>query len=200
MPKVPPGCKLVLEPKDDYNHTPDDVSNYNESMYFSVFDGAERMGGWYRLGNRVIEGHAEMSICWYLPDGRVAFMASRPKITTNEVMDAGGLRFEILEPLERQRVTYEGKVCLLEHPHEMAHPSRAFRENPVVEARMEIEHSAASACPGGEVVREDGTPLPTDPEKGFAKAHFDQEMHGQGFFEVDGVRYDIQGEGARDKS
>jgi len=200
MAKVPAGCKLVLRPEDDYNHTPDDVSNYNESMYFSVFDPTQRTGGWYRLGNRVNEGYAEMSLCWYLPDGRVAFMASRPRITTNEVMDAGGLRFEILEPLERQRVTYEGKVALLERPQEMANPSKAFRENPVVEARMEIEHSSASICPGGEVVYEDGRPLPIDPEKGFAKAHFDQEMRGEGFFEVDGTRYDIAGHGARDKS
>jgi hypothetical protein len=115
-------------------------------------------------------------------------------------MDAGGLRFEILEPLERHRVTYDGKVCLLERPHEMADPGRAFRENPVVRARMEIEHTAASPCPGGEVVRDDGTPLPIDPEKGFAKAHFDQEMHGTGFFEVDGQRVEVRGEGARDKS
>jgi hypothetical protein len=200
MPKVPPGCKLVLKPEDDYNHKPDTVSNFNESMYFSIFDRTERTGGWYRIGNRVNEGYAEMSLCWYLPDGRVAFMASRPKITTNEVMDAGGLRFEIVEPLERQRVTYHGKVCVLERPHEMADPSRAFRENPITEARMEIEHTAASPCPGGEVVRNDGTPLPIDPEKGFGKAHFDQQMHGEGFLEIDGERYDVQGEGARDKT
>ena len=200
MPSIPSGCKLVLDPQDDYNHEPDDVSNFNESMYFSVFDPEQRTGGWYRLGNRVNEGHAEMSLCWYLPDGRVAFMASRPAITTNKVMDAGGLRFEILEPLERHRVTYEGRVCLLEHPHEMADPSRAFRENPIVKARMEIEHSAASSCPGGQVVKLDGTPLPLDPEKGFAKAHFDQEMHGEGFIEIDGTRFDVTGSGARDKS
>ena len=39
MSKVPPGFKLALLPEDDYNHTPDAVSNYNESMYFSLFDG-----------------------------------------------------------------------------------------------------------------------------------------------------------------
>ncbi|MEE2664294.1 MAG: hypothetical protein VX681_09260 [Myxococcota bacterium] len=200
MPKVPHGYKLVLKPEDDFNHTPDDVSNFNESMYFSVFDPSTRVGGWYRLGNRVNEGHAEMSICWYLPDGRVAFMAGRPRITTNEVMDAGGLRFEIVEPLERHRITYQGKVCLLERPHEMADPGRAFRENPIVEAHMEIEHTAASPCPGGEVVREDGTPRPVDPDKGFGKAHFDQQMHGEGFFEIDGTRYEVKGKGARDKT
>jgi hypothetical protein len=84
-----PGTKLLLRPEDDYNHTPDAVAHYNESMYFSVFDREQRTGGWYRLGNRVNEGYAEMSLCWYLPDGRIAFMASRPEISTNERMDAG---------------------------------------------------------------------------------------------------------------
>ena len=200
MPDIPPGCKLVLRPEDDYNHTPDEVSNYNESMYFSVFDSEVRTGGWYRIGNRVNEGHAEVSFCWYLPDGRIAFMASRPEITTNERMDAGGLRYEIVEPLERHRVHYDGEVCLLERPYEMADPRRAFRDNPIVPARMEIEHRAAGPCPGGEVVNADGTPLPIDPEKGFAKAHFDQQMFGEGFFEVDGTRHEVRGAGARDKS
>lgn len=200
MPKVPPGCKLALRPEDDYNHAPDAASNYNESMYFSVFDREQRCGGWVRLGNRVNEGHAEMSFCWYLPDGRVAFMASRPEISTNERMDAGGLRFEVLAPLERHRVTYQGKVCLLARPHEMSDPRRAFRENPIVQAKLEIEHRAASPCPGGEIVRADGTPLPSDPAKGFAKAHFDQMMYGEGTLEVDGVRTFVRGAGARDKS
>ena len=32
------GFKLRLEPKDEYTHTPDAAANYNESMYFNVFD------------------------------------------------------------------------------------------------------------------------------------------------------------------
>jgi hypothetical protein len=108
MPDVPEGCKLVLDPKDDFNHTPDESPNCNESMYFSVFDRDQGMGGWYRLGNRVHEGYAEMSNCWYLPGGRVAFMASRPRVTSNEEMNAGGLRFEILDPLQRHRIVALG--------------------------------------------------------------------------------------------
>ena len=42
MPRIPDGCKLALEPEDDFNHEPDAASNYNESMYFSVFDRARR--------------------------------------------------------------------------------------------------------------------------------------------------------------
>ena len=29
---------IKLEPEDEFNHIPDEVSNYNESMYFNVFD------------------------------------------------------------------------------------------------------------------------------------------------------------------
>ena len=36
------GFKLRLEPQDEYTHTPDAASNYNESMYFNVFDPARR--------------------------------------------------------------------------------------------------------------------------------------------------------------
>ncbi len=200
MPLVPPGCKLVLDPRDDFNHVPDDVSNYNESMYFSVFDREREIGGWYRLGNRVREGHAEMTCCWYLPGGRVAFMASRPRISSNDEMNAGGLRFEILAPFERHRVTYEGELCVLEHPEEMVDPGKAFRSNPHVPARMEIVHTDATACVGGEIVNEDGTPLPLDPDRGFGKAHFDQWMHGEGWLEVGDERWELDGHGARDKT
>ena len=40
-----------------------------------------------------------MTCCIYLPDGRIGFMFGRPEISTNEVFDAGGMKFEVLEPL-----------------------------------------------------------------------------------------------------
>jgi hypothetical protein len=200
MAQLPEGCKLALDPSDDFNHEPDAVSNYNESMYFSVFDLDQGMGGWYRIGNRVNEGYAEMTNCWYLPDGRVAFMAGRPHIETNEVMNAGGMQFEIVEPFKRHCITYEGKMCVLERPWEMLEPSKAFRSNPVVPCRMEMEHTTITQCHGGEVVREDGRKLPTDSEKGFAKAHFEQFTQGQGTFTIGDETFELSGRGVRDKS
>ena len=85
----------VLLPEDEYTHTPDAAENYNESMYLNVFDLGLEVGGWFRLGNRVNEGHAEMSVCIYLPDGRVGFMYDRPKIDNNDAMDAGGLTIRV---------------------------------------------------------------------------------------------------------
>jgi hypothetical protein len=52
--------------------------NFNESMYFNVYDPDRQLGGFFRLGNRANEGTGEMTACLYLPDGRVAFMFRRP--------------------------------------------------------------------------------------------------------------------------
>ena len=121
--------ELILEPEDEYNHEPDDVSNYNESMYFNLIDHSQRIGGWFRLGNRVNENYAEMTCCIYLPNGRVGFMYKKPEIQTNDVFDAGGMRFEVVEPFKELKLSYEGKVCVLDKPNDMAEPKKAFTEN-----------------------------------------------------------------------
>ena len=74
---------VKLDPEDEYTHTPDESSNYNESMYFNVFDHKKKIGGWFRLGNRPNEGYSEMSCCLYLPDGKVGFMFGKPSISDN---------------------------------------------------------------------------------------------------------------------
>ena len=114
--------KMRRLPEDDYMHEPESASNYNESRYYNWFDAKSAMGGWVRMGNRVNEGYAELTICLYLPDGRVGFQFKRPKITTNAEHNAGGLKFEVLEPYAEHRITYEGKVCVLAEPRDMAEP------------------------------------------------------------------------------
>ena len=121
--------EIKLEPQDEFNHQPDEASNYNESMYFNVFDHNKQMGGWFRLGNRPNEGYAEMTCCIYLPDGRIGFMFGRPEITTNDVFDAGGMKFEVIKPFKSLKVQYKGKILLLDNPKDMLNPSKAFKEN-----------------------------------------------------------------------
>ena len=200
MAKVPAGTITRLLPEDEYPHDPGDAKNYNESMYFNVFDPARKTGGWFRVGNRPNEGYAEMSICLYLPDGRVGFMFARPAITGNTELAAGGMRIDVVEPFRRLRVTYEGKILLLARPFEMADPKRAFRENPTVTAKVVLDYEGVSPMYGGEVLNADGTPLPIDPEKSFAKAHYEQHCYARGTIEVGDERFEIEGAGLRDKS
>lgn len=200
MTDSPRNVRLVLEPEDEYCHTPDDAKNYNESMYFNVFDPDRKIGGWFRLGNRVHEGYAEMSCCLYLPDGRIGFMYGRPRIESNDEMNAGGMRFEVVEPFQRLRVTYHGKVCLLTNPLEMAHPSKAFKDNPMVDCHVDLNYIGVAPMYGGKPIREDGSEIEVDPEKSFAKAHYEQHMMAHGSIEVAGEHSPVSGFGLRDKS
>ncbi len=179
--------RIVLAPEDEYNHEPDPVPNYNESMYLNVVDHATTVGAWFRIGNRVNEGYAEMTCCVYLPDGRVGFMYQRPTIATNEVFDAGGLRIDVEEPFRRLRVRYEGKVCLLDDPGQMADPRTAFSENPSVPCFVDLAYRGISPMYGGRPVdAETGDEPEQDAESSFSKAHSEQHVGATGTIVVDG--------------
>lgn len=188
----------VLDPQDEYTHEPDAAENYNESMYLNAFDLGLEAGGWFRLGNRVNEGYAEMSVCVYLPDGRVGFMFDRPKIESNDAMNAGGLEIEVVTPFEHLAVRYRGRVCLLDDPSEMADPRTAFRNNPMVECEVDLDYRGVSPMYGGKPQYADGREV--ESVNGFAKAHYEQHCSVTGTIRVGDVTMDIDGLGLRDKS
>jgi hypothetical protein len=194
--------RMRREPEDDYLHEVEEASNFNESRYYNFFDNGVGMGGWVRMGNRPNEGHAEMSVCLYLPDGRVGFMYNRPKIDGHTAHDAGGLRFEVIAPYEQHRVTYDGKVCVLTHPREMAEPREAFQNNPFAEATLDLDMKKVGQPWGGEPEWEEGDAKPDlDPEKMFARGHTEQHMAITGSVTVGDERFDItDGLGMRDHS
>lgn len=190
----------VLEPQDEYTHEPDPVPNYNESMYLNGFDLEREVGGWFRLGNRVNEGHAEMTVCVYLPGGRVGFTYARPEIATNDRMAAGGLEIDVVEPFAHLTVKYDGKVCLLDEPKQMADPRNAFKNNPFVECEVNLDVRGVSPMYGGLPRYADGSPIESDPSKSFAKAHYEQHTAVTGTIRVGDEIIDMDGLGLRDKS
>lgn len=186
---------LRLEPDDEYLHELGPEQTFNESMYFNVYDPAVEVGGFVRLGNRANEGYAEMTTCLYLPDGRVAFMYGRPEIADNSAFDAGGMRFETVEPFERLEVAYEGKVVLLDDPLAMADPRTAFTENPYERARIRLTYTRVSDPVGGE-------PEGQQEREGeeFAKGHYEQLVAATGTIAVGDQEWPVDGFGLRDHS
>lgn len=187
--------KVRLEPQDEYMHEVGDESNFNESMYFNVYDPAANMGGFFRLGNRPNEGRGEMTVCLYLPDGRVAFMFQRPEVTSNERFDAAGLRFEVVEPFEELKVAYEGKVVMLDDPLQMADPRTAFTENPYATCTAELTYRRVSDMFGGEPEESHERP-----GEEFAKGHYEQLVSATGTITVGDEQWSIDGFGLRDHS
>ena len=185
-----------IQALDDYTHPLGPEDNFNESMYFNFFDHARGYGGFLRCGNRANEGYAEVTLCLFMPGGEVLFNYQRPRITNNKAMDAGGLRFEVLEPLVRHRTTYEEDALFLTEPEQMADPGKAFRESPKKLVRIDITHEAVGPVYG---TSGEGRKV-ADPEKEFARAHYEQHMRTIGTLEIDGEVHEIDGTGLRDHS
>jgi hypothetical protein len=164
-------------------------------MYFNVYDPASRVGGFFRLGNRANERMAEMTVCLYLPDGRVAFMYKRPEISSNDAFDAGGMKFDVVTPFEELTVSYEGKVVLLDDPKQMADPKKAFTENPYADAAVSLTYTRVSDMLGGE----SDTPHEAPGEE-FARGHYEQLIKGVGSIRVGDDEWAIEGYGLRDHS
>lgn len=200
MADTTPGIRTRLEPEDEYTHPIEDASNFNESMYFNVFDRARRIGGWFRLANRPNEGRGEMSCCIYLPDGRIGFMFGRPARRDNEALAGAGMSFEVIEPFKHLKVRYDGKLCVMDHPKDMADPKNAFSRNPQLDAVLDLDYRGISPMFGGEAVNADGSKLALDAEKSFARGHTEQHVAAKGRITVGAETFEIDGLGLRDHS
>jgi hypothetical protein len=178
--------------------------NYNESAYFNFYDPAVRLGGFVRLGNRPNEGHAEMTVCLYLPDGRVAFMFQRPRIADNARFDAGGLRFTVRQPMREHAIHYDGACVLLDRPLDLLDPRAAFTSNPHRPVEIALDYHALSPVHGGEPRTEENgrwTGVATERAgQEFARGHFEQHGRARGRVTIDGAAYAIDGFGLRDRS
>ncbi|HET6794510.1 MAG TPA: hypothetical protein VFH45_08720 [Acidimicrobiales bacterium] len=186
---------IRLEPQDEYMHALGDEQNFNESMYFNVYDPSQRIGGFMRLGNRANEGHAEMTVCLYLPDGRVAFMFGRPDIADNSAFDSGGMRFEVIRPFEELAASYQGSVVLLDDPCAMADPKAAFTDNPHADCSVRLSFRGLSPMFGGEP----DEPAETTGDE-FARGHYEQLVAGEGTITVGDQTWELSGYGLRDHS
>jgi hypothetical protein len=197
-------AQLILLPTDDLMHENSGEENFNESAYYNFYDPGGRVGGFVRLGNRPNEGYAEMTTCFYLPDGRVAFMFKRPEIGCNAGHDAGGLRFEVKEPFVEHRVTYRGHACMLTNPLDMADPKAAFASNPFVPVALDVRYLGLSPGYGGELRRREGdgwvSVRSEKPGQEFAKGHLEQHGKAVGTLTIGDERFDLDAPGLRDHS
>ena len=177
--------RLRLTPEDDLLHPLEAATNFNESRYYNLHDPACGLGGWVRMGNRPNEGYAEMTVCLYLPDGSVAFTYGRPRITGHDAHDAGGLRFEVVEPYVEHHVSYDGRVAVLDRPRAMEDPRAAFAQSPRADCHIDLAVRAVARPWGGEPEAEEGEVLPAeDPERSFARGHTEQHIASTGTVRV----------------
>ena len=196
--------RVVLLDSDDLMNPNTGEPNFNESAYYNFYDPACRLGGFVRLGNRPNEGHGEMTVCLYLPDGSAAFMYQRPALADNTRFAGAGLTFDVRVPFREHTVAYDGPCCLLARPLDLIDPRRAFTENPHRPVAITLRYEGLSPGFGGEPRTErNGEWVSRPVEKTgqeFARGHLEQHGRAVGKVTVDGREYAVDGFGLRDHS
>ncbi|MBP0440209.1 DUF7064 domain-containing protein [Tianweitania sediminis] len=189
--------KFIMRPEHEFMHQPDTSTNFNESVYTNGFDTKNNVGGWMRLGNRVNEGHAELSVCLYLPDGRIACQFKRPPITANNGFDAGGLSYEVIDPLRSVSMTYSGDLIIVDDPNSLREPQALFATGPRLPGHVSWVHEAESPIHGGEPADDS---VQTMYGRDFSLGHFNQHGRVKGEIRVGDETWPIDGRGWRDHS
>jgi hypothetical protein len=188
---------FVMRPEDEMTHSPDASVNFNESVYTNGFNTTSPVGGWMRLGNRVNEGYAELSVCLYLPDGRIACQFQRPSIANNDRFDAGGLSYSVIEPLKKVSMTFDGEMLIVDDPNALRDPKALFANGARLPVRVHWVHEAESPVHGGEPVND---AVQTMYGRDFSLGHFNQHGRVRGEIRVGDDTWTIDGRGWRDHS
>lgn len=184
---------------DEYMHEPTDHPQFNESMYFNFVDGNSGLATLIRMGNRANEGRAEVTVLLYLPGGGAAFNFERADIKDNSAFDSAGLRFEIVEPFSRSRVTFSGDVRLMANGTELEDAKKVFSDNPLKRLDLTLEYEdlvpmfgLGSGDGGGSGIA--GT------ENAIATGHYQGPCRVRGTIVLDGEQRSVSGLGYRDHS
>jgi hypothetical protein len=131
---------LEFVPADEYMHEPTGDPNFNESAFYDFFNADGSLSFLVRIGNRVNDGYAEVTVLGFLPDGRTVFHYEKAPIADNKAFNAGGLQFHVLEPLQRNRVTFDGDVHVFPDAKLLETPKKVFTETPVERLVLDLEY------------------------------------------------------------
>lgn len=187
---------VALTDADEGLHDIGPASNWNESRYIDFWDPERRIGGWLRIGLRPNEKHAEMSVCVYLPDGRIAFRFDRPEIDGNG-LDAGGQSWCIDEPYRRNSVQYKGPVYLLEDGWLLTDPRSAYAASEQADCELDLVATSRGlrAVMGSDQDHIDRIFLP-----GQADFHYQHLCWTTGTIRVGAQTFEVEGQGGKDHS
>lgn len=186
----------LLNDTDEYLHQTGTAGNWNESRYVDFWDAQTRVGGWFRLGCRPNERHAEMSACINLPDGRTAFFFERAAITQNG-LSAGGLEWSVPQPYRQSVLRYRGEVLLLDDAWALTDPGPAFRTSPRAHAEIELSSlgEGLESVMGFDQDHIDRIFLP-----GQADFHYQHLAHTTGQVRIGDQSFQVDGRGCKDHS
>ena len=132
--------KLRLDPQDEYMHPLEAASNFNESMYFNVYDPGERdrrLPPARQPRQRGLRRADDVPLPPRRPGRRSCSPGPRSRTTTRSTRAARASRSSRRSRSCARRTTARSR-CSTE-PLQMANPRKAFTENPWVDAHVDLD-------------------------------------------------------------
>jgi hypothetical protein len=100
----------ILDASHDRAHPVEGDTAWSESYYFNCYDPDADTGFFTRVGVRPNEGTIDVGLSVWLPGGGIDHMrhVREQRDMIDGVLDVGPVRYEMLEPMTRWRLTAEG--------------------------------------------------------------------------------------------
>jgi hypothetical protein len=216
---------IPIRSTDESLHVPGSNRYWNESFYINFFDSNQQWGGASRIGFSPNQGVAEGFVCLYFPDNTTGFIrtweASEHGFSKSVV---GSLQFDCLEPFKRWELNYDGPIYHFVEPESMGDFSRTVLTNtPQKQIKLKLSFQAlhppfdfhdsmqVRLIPWRDLSEKFRFNYVLDHlGSNFRKIRLARTMAGgnhyeqagciQGFIQVDGQRFALDGYGQRDHS
>jgi hypothetical protein len=187
-----------LSASDEDMHEPTVDPDFNESAVFHFVGSTDQPTMLMRIGNRVNQGFAEVTVLGMMPGGRAFMHFDRAPLADNSGFAASGLRFEVVEPLATWRVRFDGEVRTMKKSSELEDPRTVFSTNPTMPLHLDLVYTDVSrmygygSAHGGSGFGGDDTAIGT--------AHYHGLVRATGEIVLGGSATALTGHGFRDHS
>jgi hypothetical protein len=185
----------ILSEEHDFQHPVESDEAWSESYYFNGYDPGADAGLFTRIGIRPNEGTIDVGCSIWLPGHEMAFLRGlrEQRAMVDRVLEVGGVRYEMLEPLKRWRITAEGEARIGDLK------KRTLRKAPLA---LDLTFDALIPAIGSDGQGREGKGASAEARKMTGKGHLEQAGRWSGWIEADGVRHELSAEarGNRDKS
>src|SRR6266496_2242308 len=162
----------ILDAHHDLSHPVEGDTAWSESYYFNCYDPDADTGFYTRVGVRPNEGTIDVGLSIWVPGGGLDGLGHRREQTemVDAVLDVGPVRYEMLEPMKRWRLTADGK---------------SMRGH----AAMDVTFEALTPPIGGDGQNKDAADSSSAQTRlSVGKGHLEQGGRWTGWIEVDGTR------------
>lgn len=185
----------VLDARHDSAHPVENDSAWSESYYFNAYDPVTDTGFFTRIGIRPNAGTIDAGLSLWLPRNLVARTggAREQREMMDTCLDVGGVRYEMIEPMRRWRITADADALVCD----LADPGAFTGTRVSVDATFE----ALSPPIGADGQGRSGHGVTAATGHSVGKGHLEQAGRWTGWIEAAGTRYDLgDARGNRDKS